>query len=210
MKYIQTYDDFLNEDNFFQRLFRRKKKKKIIKKDAEEKTLDIQKEITYDTENKDDIRTEIFGNKYIFVDLDHTLIEPASGGTFSEDKNDWILKSNCIAYLKIMVKKNYKIIIVTNQGGIESGYVNEDDFKYKMNKIKKSLAAKGIPLLDYFYSITTKRTDPMRKPNIGAITKTIEKYGKIDKANSRIIGDKSTDRDFAKAAELRYLNIKFI
>lgn len=64
---------------------------------------------------------DITKKKIIFIDMDGTLIDTASGKTFPEGIWDMKLKMEVFKQLKKISPK--AVIIVTNQGGIEMGYL---------------------------------------------------------------------------------------
>ena len=80
-------------------------------------------------------------NKHIAMfDLDNTLIATKSNKRFPLNENDWKFKyDNIKKILNILVDNNYSIIIITNQGGIENGKQNRQEWQTKVNNIIKSL-----------------------------------------------------------------------
>ena len=74
-----------------------------------------------------------FNHKVLLCDLDGTLIVTRSGKTFPVDEDDWVFKDG----IKEAVQKyNPKyIFIITNQGGIEKGYVDEIRFRGKLRDV---------------------------------------------------------------------------
>lgn len=71
--------------------------------------------------------------KLLITDLDGTLIETVSGDTFP--KGIWDMKIKLDVFEAI---KNYApddILIISNQGGIEKGFVDREMFEYKFDYI---------------------------------------------------------------------------
>ncbi len=71
--------------------------------------------------------------KLLITDLDGTLIETVSGNTFP--KGIWDMKIKLDVFEAI---KNYApddILIISNQGGIEKGFVDREMFEYKFDYI---------------------------------------------------------------------------
>ena len=64
--------------------------------------------------------------KVIFCDLDGTLIETISGETFPKGIWDMRIKLDVLDAIK-KLNPEY-VLIVSNQGGIESGFVAKHDF----------------------------------------------------------------------------------
>lgn len=75
--------------------------------------------------------------KVLFCDLDSTLIDTISGETFP--KGIWDMKLNFDVLDAIKKLNPEYVFIVSNQGGIEKGFVNESSFRRKINYIISSL-----------------------------------------------------------------------
>lgn len=104
---------------------------------------------------------------YLFADLDGTLIETLSGETFPKGIWDMKFKFDVLDAIK---KMNPKIILIaSNQGGIELGYLTNEEFQAKRQYICKSIEAYcEIPCFGTYCD----SNDPKcfnRKPNIGMI-----------------------------------------
>lgn len=112
--------------------------------------------------------------------------------------------------IKLFKKKNYKVVIVTNQSGIARGYFSLKDV-YKLHKyLKNELIKYGTKVDKIFFCPyhkhgiikKYKKNSIMRKPKNGMFTKT-SKIWKIDKKNSFMIGDQKTDIEFAKKSKIK-------
>ena len=79
--------------------------------------------------------------KFLFCDLDGTLINTVSGKTFAEDVMDFRIRKNVLDKIKELneINKLAFVAIVTNQGGIPQ-YVSENDFYAKLTTIKTFLS----------------------------------------------------------------------
>jgi len=106
-------------------------------------------------------------------------------------------------------KKEYLIIIVTNQAGIGRGFYTEADFLALMKWVKMKFEEKKIPIDDIFFSPfhpvsgigEYKKDSYLRKPNPGMLFNAQKKY-KIDLSKSIIIGDKISDVEAGQSAGL--------
>ena len=109
----------------------------------------------------------------IFSDLDGTLIKTISGETFP--KGIWDMQIRFEVLDKIKEIKPKCLLIVTNQGGIEKGFVNRRNFEFKMEYLCRSIKEyTGIPV-EYSYC---ERNDPAykyRKPNTGMLDSLMHK-----------------------------------
>lgn len=73
----------------------------------------------------------------IFCDLDGTLINTISGEIFP--KGIWDMKIRFEVLDKIKEIKPKYLLIVSNQGGIESGFVDAHDFQAKSEYITRAI-----------------------------------------------------------------------
>ena len=76
--------------------------------------------------------------KVIFADLDGTLIETLNGETFP--KGIWDMKIKFDVLDKIKDIRPFALLIVTNQGGIEKGFVDRRNFEFKMEYLRRSIS----------------------------------------------------------------------
>lgn len=153
--------------------------------------------------------------KFLFSDLDGTLIETLSGQTFPKDENDWKLKKDVIDAINNLNPE--ALYIISNQGGIEKRYFTHESFENKMvnviNSLKKCLS--NIKDIQYEYCTTNDRDNIFRKPNIGMINVIQKRYG-VPLDESMMIGDASgkegqfsdSDKKCAENAGLFYMDIK--
>lgn len=158
-------------------------------------------------------------DRILFCDLDGTLIETKSGKTFPEDEDDWKLKPYVIDAIKSY--KPTAIHIITNQGGIEKGFVDEKKFANKLWLIRVNLIAELIaidPNITYAYCKSNDKDDPFRKPNPGMIIHYIHDYYRGTDCNPKdclMIGDASgkpgqfsdSDKKCAENAGIKYMDI---
>lgn len=161
--------------------------------------------------------------KVLFIDLDSTLIKTISGKTFPEDITDFRIQ---LPVLDKIVKKLPNLeyfYIVTNQGGIERKYVDEDEF---INKIDSILAFCSGYLSDklnradifssYEYCPSENKNDFYRKPSTGMLAKLKEDCKKYSKDFMIMIGDASgkpgdfsdSDKKCAENFGIDYIDVR--
>ena len=131
--------------------------------------------------------------KVIFCDLDGTLIETISGETFPKGIWDMKIKVDVLDAIK---KQNPEyVLIVSNQGGIENGFVDAQKFNTKLVYIVKAIGEYCGCECCAMYCDTNNKSDPYRKPNTGMLEELMESYVGDDfdfiKQKSLMIGDAS-------------------
>ena len=131
--------------------------------------------------------------KVIFCDLDGTLIETISGETFPKGIWDMRIKFNVLDAIK-KLNPEY-IFIVSNQGGIESGFVDGNNFRRKSEYIARAIWEYCDCKCYAMYCETNYKSDPYRKPNTKMLEDLSERYVGDDfdciKQKSLMIGDAS-------------------
>lgn len=131
--------------------------------------------------------------KVIFADLDGTLIDTISGETFPKGIWDMRIKFEVLDAIKNL-NPEY-ILIVSNQGGIESGFVNRHDFRRKSEYITRAIREYCGCECCGMYCETNNKLDPYRKPNPGMLYSLLENHVGDDigyiKSVSLMIGDAS-------------------
>ena len=131
--------------------------------------------------------------KVIFCDLDGTLIETISGETFPKGIWDMRIKLDVLDAIK-KLNPEY-VLIVSNQGGIESGFVDTHDFNSKCEYITRAIREYCGCECYAMYCDSNNKSDPYRKPNTKMLETLLEDYVGDDfdfiKQKSLMIGDAS-------------------
>lgn len=153
----------------------------------------------------------------IFCDLDGTLIDTISGETFPKGIWDMRIKFDVLDAIKKLNPKY--ILIVSNQGGIESGFVDKDDFRSKSEYIGRAVREYCGCKCYCEYCETNDVENQYRKPNIGMLNLLTETYVGDDfdyiRSKSLMIGDASgkegqfsdTDKKTAENFGIDYLDV---
>lgn len=157
--------------------------------------------------------------RVLLTDLDGTLIDTSSGNAFPTGVADMRLKFDVIEAIRKMQPEI--IYVVSNQGGIASGFVDEMHFQCKLHYIFACLEElTGCKRIDGDYCATNDKSDAHRKPNTAMIdeflrTWNLEAGKTIDKAECLMIGDASgkpgdfsdSDKQCAENAGIDYLDV---
>lgn len=140
-------------------------------------------------------------NKYIAsFDLDNTLITTKSGKKFPINGDDYKYTfDNVKDKIDELINKGYKIVIFTNQRGVDLKKTNIKDITSKIEKL--------FPSADYFIAI---KDDLYRKPMIGMFDKFIELNGEVK--DMFYVGDAAGRKNDHSYADINFAynaNIKF-
>ena len=151
--------------------------------------------------------------KILFADLDGTIIETKSGQTFPKDAEDWKFKEGILEAISSYAPTH--LHIVSNQGGVEKGYITAMELYNKMNRI----AGRLINLLpnvsvSFDYCTSLDKNYKRRKPNTGMLEHfyNIPSY---DKKDALMIGDASgkegdfsdSDKKCAENFGIEYMDV---
>ena len=154
----------------------------------------------------------------IFCDLDGTLIETISGEVFPKGVWDMRIRFDVLDAIK-KLNPQY-ILIVSNQGGIKSGFVDAykfySKFLYVENAIREYCGCECYGT----YCSTDDKSSPWRKPNTAMLEELLESNVGDDfdsiKPTSLMIGDASgkegqfsdTDKKTAENFGIDYLDVE--
>lgn len=131
--------------------------------------------------------------KVLFADLDGTLIDTVSGETFPKGIWDMQLKFQILDKIKEM-NPDF-LLIVTNQGGIEKGFVDENMFQCKSEYVSRAIREYCGCKVYSMYCTSNDKDNKYRKPNVGMLELLCADYVGDDfgiiKQKSLMIGDAS-------------------
>jgi len=120
----------------------------------------------------------------------------------------WIPGS--IKAIKLLKRKGFKVVIVSNQSGVARGFFKIRDVHKVHFFIKKKLKENNSKI-DAFYFCPFhkdgiikkfKKDSSLRKPKIGMF-RLVKKKWNVDIKNSFMIGDQKTDMEFARRAKIK-------
>lgn len=156
--------------------------------------------------------------KILFADLDGTLIETISGETFPKGIWDMKFKFDVLEAIKRMNPK--MILIASNQGGIDLGYVTEDEFRAKLEYVCKSIESYCMIPCYGTYCKNNRVTSINRKPNLGMLQSLSQSFLESNLENvvddSLMIGDASglsgqfsdSDKKTAENCGMEYIDVE--
>lgn len=119
---------------------------------------------------------DIQSKKIVFIDLDGTLIQTASGATFPQGIRDMKFRENVFEQLQKLTPLG--IFIATNQGGIELGYIRKEMFEHKLLYVIASLQEfiGNYTLVAAQYCPFNGKENPNRKPNTGMLSSMLNQF----------------------------------
>ena len=159
--------------------------------------------------------------KVLFADLDGTLIETVSGDTFPN--GIWDMRFRFDVLDAINELEPLCVLIVTNQGGLEKGFVNRRNFEFKMEYITRSIKEYVGCYTEYSYCESNDKANYYRKPNTGMLESMLTRYLKhlfrpdnLTKDDCLMIGDASgkegqfsdSDKKTAENFGIYYLDVE--
>lgn len=158
--------------------------------------------------------------KILFADIDGTLIKTKSSETFPKGIWDMEFRFDVLDAIKKM--QPLAVLIATNQGGIESGFVSRKAFEIKMRYIIYALREYVGSFTEYTYCSCNDKEHYYRKPNTGMLDSLLHniqtnwfRYEGIIRENCLMIGDASgkegqfsdTDKKTAENFGIDYLDV---
>jgi mannose-1-phosphate guanylyltransferase/phosphomannomutase len=171
--------------------------------------------LQYVQENWETIENIEFKRPAIFLDRDGT-INKLNGFITSLDQIE--VFTEVPAFISLMNKLNYWVIVITNQPVVARGQVTHEMLDLFHAKIEKIVSDSGGTIDDFFYcphhpdsgfieEITElKISCNCRKPEVGLIQQACERYP-IDLNNSWMIGDTWRDAELASNIGINFIKI---
>lgn len=136
--------------------------------------------------------------KILFIDRDGTLIEEPADEQIDCFEKLKFVKGVFRNLAFIREKLDFKFVMVSNQDGLGTDAFPEDTFWPVHNFILQTLEGEGITFDDILIDPHFPEDNaPTRKPNTGLVEKYINDP-ECDIAHSYVIGDRETDRTFAR------------
>ncbi|KAL5249654.1 hypothetical protein ACHWQZ_G018498 [Mnemiopsis leidyi] len=126
-------------------------------------------------------------SKIAAFDFDHTLVTTKSGRVFPKGPDDWdiMCPGRVHSKLKQLHEDGFKLLIISNQNGIEAKKTTVQQFQEKIDKVVSKL---GVPV----QVLASPRATATRKPAPGMWIAFEELYNDnvpVDYSNSFYVGD---------------------
>lgn len=144
------------------------------------------------------VRKALFIDRDGIINIDHGYVSK---------REDFEFSAGIFDLLHSFVQKHYLLYIVTNQSGIGRGYYTQEDFDRLTRWMLAQMQKRAISIEQVLFCPHAPQANcACRKPNIGMLQGIRRDYT-IDFSHSWMIGDKSSDIEFAQNAGLHSIYI---
>ena len=133
----------------------------------------------------------------LFLDRDGVINQEKENG-YINSWNEFIFYDGVLESFRIFKKYFKRIVVITNQRGVEKGLTHPNDLELIHFNLKQVVVKEG-GLIDaiYFCSALEDR-HPDRKPNIGMGLRALEDFPDIQVAKSIMVGNSLSDMSFGR------------
>jgi D-glycero-D-manno-heptose 1,7-bisphosphate phosphatase len=134
----------------------------------------------------------------VFLDRDGVINQDSPD--YIKRWEDFIFLPNSLEALKILTRKGYTLIVITNQSIIHRQWVLPEVLEEMHRRLKSTVASHGGRITDIFICPhTPEQGCSCRKPKPGLIQQACQKYA-IDLSDAIMVGDSAKDILCGKAA----------
>ena len=128
------------------------------------------------------------------IGLDRDGVINRDLGTYCSRPEDFDPIPGSIDAIATLRRKGYKIVVITDQGGIEKGLYTENDVEAVHTKMFQLLGEAGCSSIDaIYYSASSRKDDPFAKPNVGMFKRCEKEIPDIKFNQGYYVGDKIKD-----------------
>lgn len=128
----------------------------------------------------------------IGLDRDGTL--NVDLGTYVTKPDDFKPIEGSLEAVAQLRRLGFKIVIITNQGGIEKGLMTQQDVDTVNQRMLDLLGEAGCPSIDaLYYSASSRKDDMYAKPNIGMFKRCEKENPHLKFKGGYYVGDKMSD-----------------
>lgn len=148
-----------------------------------------------------EIKITYYGGKRLDYDPDKCVVGLDRDGVINIDLMDYCYKIEDFApiegSLEAIAKlrtSGYKVVIITDQGGIEKGIYTAEEVDQLHNYMFQLLGRAGCDSIDgLYYSTSSRKDDPYAKPNVGMFKRCEKEMPFVDFSKGYYVGDKMKD-----------------
>ena len=155
------------------------------------KVTNPQPKITWSNEVADKIKN--FNNKCV-IGLDRDGVLNVDLGTYVTKPQDFKPINGSLEAVAKLRNLGHKIVIISNQGGIEKGIMSQDDVDRVHDRMFELLGAAGCHSINsLYYSASSRKDDMYAKPNTGMFKRCEKENPDIKFKKGYFVGDKMSD-----------------
>lgn len=146
----------------------------------------------------DDVNIDFYKPDYIapkcVVGLDRDGVINKDIGDYVYKVADWEFEDGSLDAIVNLRKLGHKIVIITNQGGIEKGIYSQEDVEKVHTHMFEKLGEAGCPSIDgLYYSASSSKKDMFAKPNTGMFKRCEQEITHVKFNKGYFVGDKISD-----------------
>ena len=134
--------------------------------------------------------------KYLFIDRDGVINRDPGGWTKTNYVTNWKdfhFIPGTLEALKILKDKGIKVVVASNQGGVNKGLYTKDELDKVTSHMLKEIKKSGGAIEEVFYCIHKDEDNcECRKPKPGMLEMASKKYG-VDPKMTYFVGDDKKD-----------------
>jgi len=130
-------------------------------------------------------------HKAVFIDRDGVINQDL--GKYVTNPKEFFFIHGAVEALKKLYNSDYKVIVITNQGGVGKGIYTEKDVSAIHKKMNKLLEIDGVRIDGIYYCTHHPEENcDCRKPRLGMVKKAVKDHD-VNPKKSFFIGDKTSD-----------------
>ena len=134
--------------------------------------------------------------KYLFIDRDGVINKDPGGWTehsYVTEWEDFHFIPGTLEALKILKEKGIKVIVASNQGGVNKGVYTKEQLDKVNELMLKEIRGTGGEIEEVFYCIHRDEDNcACRKPKPGMLEAAAKKYG-VELKSAYFVGDDKKD-----------------
>ena len=148
-------------------------------------------------QNQNQIKIDWLGGEFrtkCVVGLDRDGVINRDRGTYTWKVEDFEPIEGSLEAMAELRRKGHKIVVITDQGGIEKGIYTQQDVDTLHEHMLKLLGEAGCFSIDaIYYSASSRKEDPFAKPNTGMFKRCEKEFPDIKFKEGYYVGDKIKD-----------------
>jgi len=148
--------------------------------------------------------------KVAFCDRDGTLIKdyPDEDWRFIEEPEFF---EDTVATLHELRKRDYEIIVISNQYLVGEGYITQEHYDMLAKKFLEYLTNANISILNVYYCPHRREEGcSCIKPNTGMAERALVEYPTIDMEKSFVVGNTSVDIELARNLGMKSFGLEVV